>query len=374
MCKCSISSIPSRAGGKPDNGEPAHKKFKLLTIFDFLDQPELKPLVEDVLPAPGEVHLLFGESNAYKSFLALDLLCSVAHNIPWHGRTVDPGPVIYVVTEGVGAAARQRLRAWLEQHEIPREQWGIVRIIDVPVPLNVVAIVDQLICTIHEDLPSAKLVVFDLLAGSMEGSDGDGDIAGQWVKGTQRLSQATSITQLHVTHSSWGDTKRSRGHTHLWGSFSTRLKAEGNTLAQTAVLTVQRHKDEDSANLEWSFRLDKVLVGDGPKTSLIPIMLETKAAKKAGGRKRNEKRDQLSKLFLQALDHEADGCTSSPGFNGAPVLKVPRDKVRDYMKRRGWLDLDEQGQISTKGRSEFSRIRVDLEGTVTEQDGLIWRV
>jgi hypothetical protein len=140
------------------------------------------------------------------------------------------------------------------------------------------------------------------------------------------------------------------------------------------VLTVQRHKDEDSANLEWSFRLDKVLVGDGPKTSLIPIMLETKAAKKAGGRKRNEKRDQLSKLFLQALDHEADGCTSSPGFNGAPVLKVPRDKVRDYMKRRGWLDLDEQGQISTKGRSEFSRIRVDLEGTVTEQDGLIWRV
>jgi RecA-family ATPase len=206
LCKCSISSIPSRAGGKPDNGEPAHKKFKLLTIFDFLDQPELKPLVEDVLPAPGEVHLLFGESNAYKSFLALDLLCSVAHNIPWHGRTVDPGPVIYVVTEGVGAAARQRLRAWLEQHEIPREQWGIVRIIDVPVPLNVVAIVDQLICTIHEDLPSAKLVVFDLLAGSMEGSDGDGDIAGQWVKGTHRLSQATSITQLHVTHSALAKT------------------------------------------------------------------------------------------------------------------------------------------------------------------------
>ena len=357
-----------------------NNEFELLTIFDFLDQPTPTPLVAGVLPASGEVHVIFGESNAYKSFLAIDLFCSIATNTPWHGYAVDPGPVLYVVTEGANAATRKRVRGWFEHHGIPKEQWTCVRFLKVAIPLNNPDQVQKLIRTLKGQLKRVKLVVFDLLNGSMEGSDADGEVANAWVKGTQELSQATPVTQLHVTHSGFSAAGRSRGHSHLWGSFSTRLKAEGNTDARTAVLSVERHKDEDAAGLVWSFQLDKVPVGNGPEDTLVPCMIIADTAKSAvkskAGRPRDEKRPRTAKHFLQALDLEAEYVTAGSGFDGARVFKVPRNKIRERMKDRGWLDTDDNGNLTNTGRSDFNRARNDCEarGAITEEKGFVWRL
>jgi hypothetical protein len=277
---------PDRRGGD-DKGE-----LRLLTIHDFLNRPVSRPLIDKLLPASGQVNVLFGESNTFKSFLAIDMLSSVAHNISWHGQAVDPGPVLYVVTEGVQAAVTKRYRGWLEAHNIPETEWAKVKILDTPVALNHDEIVDKLIRTLNNQLAGVKLIVFDLQQGSMDGADGDADVAGPWVKGTQKLSAVTLATQLHITHTGWADTKRARGHTHLWGSFSTRLQAEGDADAKTDTLSVQRHKDEDSAGLIWNFNLDSILVAGGPATTLLPRLTGKPAGaetKTKGGRPRGDK-------------------------------------------------------------------------------------
>jgi AAA domain len=362
----------------PPPPPPREDEFQLLTIFDFLDVAAPVPLITGVLPASGEVSVLSGESNAFKSFLALDMLSCIAHGVTWHGHAVDPGPVVYVVTEGANSAVRKRYRGWLEDHGIPREDWGKVKIIKVPIPLNQPAAVQKLILTLKRRLAGVKLIVFDLLNGSMEGSDAEGEVANAWVRGTQALSLATTATQLHVTHSGFSDAKRSRGHSHLWGSFSSRLKAEGNQENRTAHLSVERHKDEDSSGAARSFTLEQIAVGDDPETTLVPRMVEGKPAKKKPtGRPRDEKRTRTAKYFLEALTLEAEGFFAEPatGFNGRPVIKVHRDKIRDRMKRRGWLDID-NGQISATGRSDFKRARDDneVDGLITEQDDMIWRI
>jgi hypothetical protein len=362
----------------PGSGRAPRPQYKVLTIHDFLNRPPNVPLVENLLPASGDVSCLFGESNSYKSFIGIDLMCSVAHNIPFHGLKVDPGPVLFVVTEGAYAAVTKRYRGWLEHHNIPMNQWDRVKIINESTPLNRPEHVLALIETVKNQVTGAKLAVFDLLQGSMEGSDGDGDVANAWVRGTQALSLATGITQLHITHSGYSAPGRGRGHTHLWGSFSTRLKAEGNTVTRTAKLVVERHKDIDSANIEWNFTLEQIPVGDGHETTLVPRLTATSAEAKTTkrGRPRNEKRNATVSHFLTAYDLEAEDGQPSIGFNNAPVVKVHIDKIRDRMKTRGWLEKDDKGHISDNGRKIFRNARDDAEadGKITEENDLVWRI
>lgn len=73
--------------------------------------------VDGVLPA-GETVLLFGERNVGKSFVAIDLGLSVAAGIPWHGKAVTPGRVLYLAGEGaIGLPSRRR--AWVQHHGVP---------------------------------------------------------------------------------------------------------------------------------------------------------------------------------------------------------------------------------------------------------------
>lgn len=54
--------------------------------------------------------MVYGPSNAGKTFVALDLAMHVAAGLPWRGLRVNGGPVLYIATEG-GAGIRNRLAA-----------------------------------------------------------------------------------------------------------------------------------------------------------------------------------------------------------------------------------------------------------------------
>ena len=46
--------------------------------------------------------MLYGPSGVGKSFIALAWAYAIAHGLPWLGRAVRPGSVIYVAGEGGG--------------------------------------------------------------------------------------------------------------------------------------------------------------------------------------------------------------------------------------------------------------------------------
>src|SRR5262249_48710306 len=95
------------------------------------------------------------------------------------------------------------------------------------------------------------LLVIDVLRGTMTGSESDDEAAHAWTRAAEILI-AEGAYILTVTHSPYGDDSRLRWHSHLWGSFDTRLQGEGNSEKLTAILKVNRHKDHDSGG-EWGF-------------------------------------------------------------------------------------------------------------------------
>ncbi|MGJ0502297.1 MAG: AAA family ATPase [Methylocystis sp.] len=70
-----------------------------------LSEPN-NPLIADMFDE-GAMSVSYGESNAGKTFVPLDMAMAVATGHPWNGKAVKRGLVVYIAAEG-GAAARAR--------------------------------------------------------------------------------------------------------------------------------------------------------------------------------------------------------------------------------------------------------------------------
>jgi hypothetical protein len=94
-------------------------------------------------------------------------------------------------------------------------------------------------------------LIIDVLRGTMSGSESDDEAAHAWTRAAEILIDE-GATILTVTHSPYSTDDRTRGSSHLWGSFDTRLQVEADKEKLTAILKVNRHKDHDSSG-EWGF-------------------------------------------------------------------------------------------------------------------------
>ena len=56
-------------------------------------------ILKHFLPAQS-LCSIYGPSGSYKSFLAVSWACHIAAGLPWAGKKVTPGAVLYVVGEG----------------------------------------------------------------------------------------------------------------------------------------------------------------------------------------------------------------------------------------------------------------------------------
>ena len=102
---------------------------------------------------------------------------------------------------------------------------------------------------------------------------------------------------------------------------------------------------------DWSYEIAK---GDG-------------SGRKAGGDVEMV-RDELIKVY----DHLAGDAPKSLGLDDrSTVLKVSTADIRDELKNRGFLDLDDNGAISRVSRNHFSRAKKLLlrRGTFAERKG-----
>ena len=86
--------------------------FALVRLRDMeFREPEF--LIEG-LAETSSLALAFGDPGCGKSFLAIDIAECVANGVPFHGRRVRKGLVIYIAGEGHNGLKR-RTSAW-EQH------------------------------------------------------------------------------------------------------------------------------------------------------------------------------------------------------------------------------------------------------------------
>lgn len=332
--------------------------LRLLTYAEMKAMPEPEWLVEGVIQKQSTA-LIFGKSNVFKSFIAVDLGLSVETSRTWHGNNVEGGGVLYVATEGANGVGRLRIPAWYDHHNVPEKERGAF-LYPQEIRLDVAEDIDGLIAAMRDDGPFA-LVIVDIFGGSMSGSEIEDKTARAWVHGIQRILRETGASVLTVAHTGWQDDTRARMHTHFWGSFDSRLRVEGDKEARTATLTVERHKDADSAG-SWGFRMET------SGQSLVPVLDRSVKASKA----RNLTTRQ--RIALDALD---DALTSQgkrkDGSDWPPCPVVLVEHWRASCDRHGLTDSTDKADTRKKA---FYRVRDGLldKGIIRTLEGHVWRV
>jgi hypothetical protein len=240
-CKVSVVPVPADKPAKWDAGdcvaeggdanavlltavEVAKESKPRIRILDLDELENIQPpsfLIDDVL-TEGGLSVLWGRSGGMKSFVALDMAMCIAAGIPWHGRPVRKGLVIYLAAEGSHGLGRRAI-GWRRTRgrDLPKPAFKLI-------PHGVALTSDDLDAMVAAILALGVmpvLIVIDTLARTF----GTGDENKQadmnaYVSAADKLREATGANVLIVHHSGVHEDKRERGSNVLRGAADTVIK------------------------------------------------------------------------------------------------------------------------------------------------------
>ncbi len=185
-----------------------------LSYDEMVAIPEPDMLVEGLLQC-GTSALMFGKSNAYKSFIGIDVACSVATLDNWHGHKIAKrGHVLYVATEGSMGVAKQRIPGWMASHGIEPADRNRIMLHREEIAIDDQGAIDRLIesCANYaarrrmqageavywgqENNPkgSFDLIVVDIFGASMNGPETSDETARAWVRNVNRIMREVGCT------------------------------------------------------------------------------------------------------------------------------------------------------------------------------------
>lgn len=235
-------------------GAPAKpSRFTPMPDSEFMGRPAPEWIVKGLVPK-AELLVLFGESGAGKSFIALDLFAAVARGVPWRGLRVRPQRVVYVAAEGAGGF-RNRLVAYAQQNGGAP---GLRVIHAAPNLLQRDEAVE-----VHKAIASAggaDVVVIDTLAQTTPGANENAaEDMGKALSHCKGISRALGGALVVLVHHAGKDTsKGARG----WSGLKAAADAEIEVIKTAAgrVMRTSKQKDGEDGQ-QWGFELTEVPIG-----------------------------------------------------------------------------------------------------------------
>lgn len=257
-----------------DGGAPKAPRFTPIPAHEFAGRQAPQWIVKGLLPR-AELCVLFGESGSGKSFLALDLAGAVARGLPWRGRRVRQGRVVYVAAEGAGGF-RNRLVAYAERQGIALADVPMDIIADVP---NLLMKDDAL--AVARAIGKADVVIVDTFAQvTPGGNENAGEDMGRALAHCKGIHRATSALVVLVHHAGKDASKGARGWSGLRAAADAELEVTRQGNFRQLRTSKQKDGDDDQA---WGFGLETVNIGideDGdPITSCVVVEQEVPAAR-----------------------------------------------------------------------------------------------
>lgn len=255
---------------------------EMLDAGDLDNIPAPEPVIVDTL-FRDTVARLYGESGSFKSFITLDFAGCVGAGIPWHGRHVRQGLVVYIVAEGV-RGVRKRVRAWEQHHG---QKMTGVKFLPRPVQSRGPEW-DVLIAACERLKPS--LIIVDTQARVTVGvEENSATEMGVFIDKVEKLRMASGACVLLVHHTGVA-TDRGRGSTAVKGAMQSELAVsrKGDGVNNIRV-TFSTGKQKDDAELgDVVFRL-RIIELDGeadelgrPITSVVLEPVDPASAAEVG--------------------------------------------------------------------------------------------
>lgn len=194
--------------------------FPLFLPFDaFRDIPPPEYVVDGLIEDQA-LSAVIGAPGAGKSFVVLDMACSIASGSAWKGRPVKRTRVLYVAGEGVSGSA-QRVKAWELQHGIGIGQDLFVIPEATLLATKVVGLWEWIAANVKAN--GIGLVIFDTLARMAIGLDeNSSQDMGRAVGIFDKLRRHSGAGVLLVHHTkAGGDT--GRGSSALLGALDSEV-------------------------------------------------------------------------------------------------------------------------------------------------------
>jgi hypothetical protein len=287
---------------------------------------ELAPpewLVQDWIPQHG-TGLLYAPSGVGKSFVGADAAYAVLTGQSWHGKAVDRGSVVYVVTEGKEGFAK-RLRAVRQRAGYPEE--APFRMVTRPVNLLDMREVESFVQyaqTVGTGEYPVRLIVIDTLNRCMPGVPDENSNAAmsQAVAGAEYIADNTGAFVLLVHHTGKNGSSP-RGGYALECNTDARLRlGDANTKPLRPGGTVKLHNEKQrDDNLQEPITLSAEVetLPDG-STSLVLV---------SGGKVRTPRKSPTQKARIIALSDK-----KMPNREIAARLGIPVGTVSSILARR----------------------------------------
>lgn len=266
------------------NDEPASPKQRHQVWLDTLMESRLERVkrmaaqpwvISDIMPAGGVVSLV-GGSGVGKSFVAVDMACSIASGVSWHGYDIEQsGSVVYVAAEG-GGGIDKRAIAWAQQHgmdDVP----NLHMLLDAPIidDNNDATLVAETLAELSRRLKSPiRLVILDTLNRVMQGEENSATAMAALMRGVEMIRQRIGCAVQIIHHTGHGENQRARGSSAFFAALDSEI-----TIKQigTGVVELENTKSKDSEAFDpVRLKLDKVDIKGlfdrkgRPITSLVP--------------------------------------------------------------------------------------------------------
>ena len=228
------------AGTSPGHQRDTSEKEPLfIPVEQFIGNPTPPAwTVKRYLPA-ASLCVIFGESTAGKSFLAIDWACCIAAGKAWNGQPVKQGTVVYIAGEG-HYGLKRRFAAWQSVNgAIPPDTLHINKTALVLTPEGAKAVAKAI--GVIPGVPA--LIVVDTLATLMDGDENSGSDMSTFLNYLKKLIEGTGATLVVVHHTGHGDKTRGRGHSSLKCALDVEYRLERTDGIGT--LTCTKPKDFD---------------------------------------------------------------------------------------------------------------------------------
>jgi hypothetical protein len=227
-------------------------------LEDETEQEEGKDpewIVPLVVPKSSTV-LLFGPTQSYKSFLALDLALSVASGTDTFGsKPTSEGLVVYAALEGRNNIKKARRRAWkaAKGYDKSIPNFFVTTAPMVSQANEIQEFGDQIAKKAAGR--QVSVIVIDTLAKSMAGlNENDAGDAGRFIRFCDSLVETFGCTVIAIHHSGKDAERAARGSSAFIAGFDTVIECKANRGSKTVEAWVRKHKDAEEPTEPFTFQ------------------------------------------------------------------------------------------------------------------------
>ena len=314
-------------------------RFQVLSADEFSNRPPPTWIIKHVLPQ-AELVVLYGASGAGKSFMALDMAGAIARGLPWRGKKVKQGRVVYIAAEGAGGF-RNRMQAYAAQHQVNLADLDIGVIHAAP---NLILKEDALdVAKAIKASGGADVVIVDTFAQTTPGANENaGEDMGKALAHCKGIHRATGAVVVLVHHAGKDPTKGARGWSGLRAAADAELEVVRGATGRALRLTKSKDGEDE---LEWGFDLEVVQIGVDEDLEPITSCVVIEAAMPIIGAGAVRKLGVVEKVVNDVIQEFATAQTE--GIEVGPVLAEavkrmdpPTDGKRDTRKMRARKALE----------------------------------